>query len=266
MKNVQRTKNHQCYIHRQGYRLTLKAIEPPKESKQSPGITFKASPYRIYGLYAAYAFILPVLFLCIFAGYALAQENILALPIDSSQFSGYYSKDDNRFEFHLRPEYKKMAIEFNSQEASVPIQRLKYGPKKVEPNLHYYEIGRFFINNYLYKLVIYNSDGYGIGDELSLIIQINSYNNKGIMLDALVLENIFSYENIQWSQQFKVSQNLINIDYYHTDSYDLPLGKDPDKIYLVENPVPQVYTKAQYRIDNGRFIRTSKDVIIDFGF
>ena len=240
---------HYEHIHIQGY--SLKPKENHIEEKQSSGTR---QPAVVRPSQARFMACILLIFLpFIFAGCVPAKKNMLTLPIDSSQFTNYYSKDDSRFEFYLRPEYEKLANEFNSQEASVPRQGgIFYGPKK-QPDLRYYEIGRFLIDDYLYKLVVFNR--YEENDDLSLIIQLNSYNSEGIMLDALILENRFRGEDSAIFRQFKMEQNLISIEEYVTFFSDM----NADPIIVMENPVPQVSSKAQYRIGNGRFILISKE-------
>ena len=89
----------------------------------------------------------------------------------------------------------------------------------------------------------------------TLIIQLNSYNSEGIMLDVLILENRFRGEDSAIFRQFKMEQNLISIEEYVTFFSDM----NADPIIVMENPVPQVSSKAQYRIGNGRFILISKE-------
>ena len=112
-----------------GYSLKLE--EKLKEAKHPPstGQPSVLRPFQACLIACMILMFLPI----IFAGYASSRENILSLPIDSSQFTNFYSKDDYTFDFYLQPEYKKMAIRFNSQEASVLRQGLEdYLPKTIE--------------------------------------------------------------------------------------------------------------------------------------
>ena len=253
--------NH-YHIHSQQYSLKSEEMPvEPQEEKQHPEAQKQSSSTWLAQVLRATqaSFIACVLFmflpvLFVFVGCASTQKNILTLPIDSSQFTKYYSKHDSRSEFYLRPEYRKMAIEFNSQEASVPRQGIdEYRPKAIKIGLHYYEIGRFLIGDYLYKLVMYHDST--IGGASSLVLQLNSYNSEGIMLDALIVDDRYGYEGIETFRQFKMEQNLISIDDYITVLFYM----NADPIIVMENPVPQVSSKAQYRIGNGRFILISKE-------
>ena len=241
------------HIYRQDYSLRLEEMPiKTQEAKQSfstwhpPVLRSSHIGFITYILFMLLPFISP--------GYASAQENILTLPIDSSQFANYYSEGYYGDKYYLRPEYEKMAIKFNSQEALVPRQEIYYASTEVGPGVRYYEIGRFFIDDYLYKLVAFGD--YVEADTMGLIIQLNSYNSEGLMLDALILDKRWSYEGSKWFQQFKMKQNLINIDYYDISSYNCE--EISNNLCLVKNPVPTIYTTAQYRINNGKFFLFQK--------
>ena len=252
MKKTRYTKDHLHHLHMRGYSLKPEEmpIEPQEKAKQSPAIGHSSVLRPPLAGFMAY--LLLMFLLVFFVDYASAQKNILKLPIDSSQFFGNYDESGNQFYFlYFRPEYKKLAIIFNNQEASVPRQGLDKKNKRIDSNIRYYEIGRFFIDDYLYKLVIFKGNE---SDSITgaMSIHLNSYNSEGIMLDALALDTRLSSEGFEVFQKFKIKQNLIGIDYYQTDYHDYNTDLP------VENPVPYLFCTAQYRIDSGRFILISK--------
>ena len=83
------------------------------------------------------------------------------------------------------------------------------------------------------------------GGTVTLVIQLNSYNSEGIMMNALVLDNRWSYDGNDMSQDFKIERNLISTGFCDTAIYH------------------NLDCEPRYRIDNGRFIPISKNDIFD---
>lgn len=101
-----------------------------------------------------------------------------------------------------------------------------------------------------YKLIIYNK--LGEADTLLLNVQINSYDAKGNLVDALLLSSFFGYEDIVRFSDFVIQPDYtINIDNYVIYRYEEGEYGIPDK--LIKNSIPQVYLKEKYQIENGRF-------------
>lgn len=85
-----------------------------------------------------------------------------------------------------------------------------------------------------------------------LNVQVNSYDTKGNLVDALLLSSFFGYEDIVRFSDFVIqSDYTINIDNYVIYRYEDNEYGLSDK--LTKNPIPQVYLKEKYQIINGRF-------------
>src|SRR5699024_1282267 len=85
-----------------------------------------------------------------------------------------------------------------------------------------------------------------------LNIQLNSYDSMGNLVDALLLDSRFSYEDITRFAQFTLhSDNTITIDNYIIYLYEENKYGEPDG--LINKPRPEHYSKEQYRIEQGHF-------------
>ncbi len=90
-----------------------------------------------------------------------------------------------------------------------------------------------------------------------LNVQLNSYDRKGILLDALLLSTFFGYEDIIRFSHFKISPDYtIAINNYVIHPYEpSEYGTTPHK----KNPKPEVYIRAKYKIVKGYFDLTFRD-------
>lgn len=172
------------------------------------------------------------------------------LPITSSQLTKYYRQNDHG-EIVLLDKYAKLTRPLNEQEIDFPIQTTSYEFIPFHEGIRYYEVGGFMRNNYLYKLIIYN--WYGISDTPLLNIQLNSYDEQGKLLDAVLLDSQYSYEDVSCFIRFSVNKNLtINLKHYVTYYYD-DVHEYGDEAGLIKDPKPEFYKGEQYKINNGKF-------------
>lgn len=182
----------------------------------------------------------------------------LVLPVDSTQFAqlACYYKDINSdgsiMELKLPDEYKEETKIFNQQEIKVPVKGENFLSPYIGDGVRYYELGYFEYDGNTYKLIIYNK--IGESDTLLLNVQINSYDAKGNLVDALLLSSFFAYEDIVRFSDFVIRQDYtISIDSYviyrwYEDSKDGHLVTIKFK-----DQAPQIYIKEQYQMENGRF-------------
>lgn len=179
----------------------------------------------------------------------------LMLPIDSTrstQLASYYKDikiNSDITELKLPKKYNRESRFFNQQEVKIPVK----GENFLSPYVGggcYYELGYFIYEKYTYKIIIYNK--VGEADTLLLNVQVNSYDTKGNLVDALLLSSFFGYEDIVRFSDFVIqSDYTINIDNYVIYRYEDNEYGLSDK--LTKNPIPQVYLKEKYQIINGRF-------------
>ncbi|EAN9692272.1 hypothetical protein A1D50_18010 [Salmonella enterica] len=192
------------------------------------------------------------------AGCNTQKSKGLVLPVDSTQFAqlACYYKDINSdgsiMELKLPDEYKEKTKIFNQQEIKVPVKGENFLSPYIGDGVRYYELGYFEYDGNTYKLIIYNK--IGESDTLLLNVQINSYDAKGNLVDALLLSSFFAYEDIVRFSDFVIRQDYtISIDSYviyrwYEDSKDGHLVTIKFK-----DQAPQIYIKEQYQMENGRF-------------
>ncbi|HCM1953743.1 TPA: hypothetical protein N3A08_002806 [Salmonella enterica subsp. salamae serovar 9,46:z4,z24:z39:z42] len=155
-------------------------------------------------------------------------------------------------ELTLPDEYKKKTRLFNQQEVMIPVKGENFLSPNIDNGVRYYQLGYFEYDDNTYKLIIYNK--IGESDTLLLNVQINSYDAKGNLVDALLLSSFFAYEDIVRFSDFVIRQDYtITIDNYviyrwYEDSKDGRLVTIKFK-----DQAPQIYIKEQYQMENGRF-------------
>ncbi|TKV09010.1 hypothetical protein FDX19_13555 [Citrobacter sp. wls619] len=205
-------------------------------------------------------FLLRLILLCVViltsSGFDGKISKKLILPIDSTrsaQLACYYKDikiNSDVTELKLPEKYNKETNSFNQQEVKIPVKGENFLSPYVSGNVHYYELGYFAYEKNTYKLIIYNK--VGEADTLLLNVQINSYDAKGDLVDALLLSSFFGYEDIVRFSDFVIQPDYtINIDNYVIYRYEENEYGISDK--LIKNPIPQVYLKEKYQIENGRF-------------
>lgn len=178
-----------------------------------------------------------------------AQEKpFLEWPIMSEQFSHYYAPASSGvYEYYLKPEYQEKAVNFNAQEAGIPIKGHHFSDDHVSTDMRYVELGSFQSGSYLYKLIAYNrSDD---ADIVIFNIQLNSYNGGGQLIDALLLDSRFGFEEVQKFSEFIISNDIVEIDYYVTQVIEIINGGELGN--AIETPIPRLEMKEKYLIDQG---------------
>ncbi|EDN3550655.1 hypothetical protein OMN92_003637 [Salmonella enterica subsp. enterica serovar Kentucky] len=190
----------------------------------------------------------------------------LVLPVDSTQFAQlacYYkdiNSDDNVMELKLPGEYKEKTNLFNQQKVKVPVKGENFLSPYIGDGVRYYELGYFEHDGNTYRLIVYNK--IGESDTSLLNVQINSYDAKGNLVDALLLSSFFAYEDIVRFSDFVIRQDYtISIDSYviyrwYEDSKDGQLVTIKFK-----DQAPQIYIKEQYQMENGRFKLISRNEV-----
>lgn len=181
----------------------------------------------------------------------------IVLPIKSDQFVSYYTSTGSyQFDFNLSEQYQTRTKRFNSQEIAIPVKGEHFSSRYVNDEINYYEIGHFILDGYTYKLIIYHRND-GEADTPILNFQLNSYDAQNNLIDALLLDSRFHYEDIARFSDFEITQGyFINIISYITYFYKENKYGEIDK--EIENPKPQVYKKEQYKIENGYFLEISQ--------
>lgn len=194
----------------------------------------------------------------------LKKNKKLIFPIDSTQSTqlACYYKDINAnndvTELKLSSEYDGKTKLFNQQEIKIPVKGENFLSQYVGDNVRYYELGYFEYGDNIYRLIIYNKTGES--DTLLLNVQVNSYDSKGNLVDALLLGSFFGYEDIVRFSDFVIHPDYtISIDNYVIYRYEE--SKDGLSTIIFKDPMPQIYLKEQYKIENGRFKLISRSEI-----
>jgi len=205
---------------------------------------------------------LPAIGLLIMAGCA-SGPTALARPFSGDQFIKCPPENQGVESCELRPEYERRVRRIKGPEAALAV---KGGPfsnnLKLPANTKYYEIGRFEVNGYVYKLIAFDSLFEGSSPILSF--RLISYDSKGRPLDTLFLEERFAYEDIERFEEFRIDQDEVFIDHYLTRV--ISFDEDGNMAESIENPVPQLYRKVRYKMTNGYFnliSRTDMPGVID---
>lgn len=185
----------------------------------------------------------------------------LTLPVDSirSTLLACYYQDINVngdvTELKLHENYLKLAKPFNQQEIKVPVKGENFLSPYIDGKNRYYEMGYFLYRSNTYKLIIYNK--IGEADTLLLNVQVNSYDEKGNLVDALLVGSFFGYEDIVRFSDFVIHPDYtIDIDIYVIYRYT---ENEDGSVKVIKDPIPQIYLKSKYQIENGRFELISRN-------
>lgn len=177
---------------------------------------------------------------------------VLSLPVDSTRFTKYFIKNEERFEFFLNPEYATPTSNFTGQESSVRLQGEM--SSFVKSGWSYYELGRFHKDGRLYTIIAYNYPGEF--DDPYLNVQLNSHSANGELLDALVLDTRYCFEDVEGFSEYTIDKKgIVSITSYvgyYWDADNLDAG-------TVAKPVHQLFRFSRYRIDNGYFKLLTKE-------
>jgi len=186
-------------------------------------------------------------FLMLLAGFVhYSASPQLSFPITQEQIIRYV----NTYGI-LKSEYQAQTKAFTAQEILIPIQDKNSSFEPPTPNLRYFEVGKFDLDGYTYKLIIYNP--YYYGETSELYTQLNSYDQNGNLIDALLLDLRYSYEEFNAFSNFTINNNTIDIDNYEFQTAEIVSGGDLG--YPIENMVPYIRTKRKYQIERGKFRR-----------
>lgn len=159
----------------------------------------------------------------------------------------YYYSDEAQTNFaFLKPEYVQQSAHFTAQEASVRL--LGKRPDYVAADWRYYEAGRFFQNESVYIIILYNfPDEF---DDPYLNVQLNSYKANGELLDALELDTRYVFEAVEGFSEYIIEGDIVAISEYvgyFWEADNLAAG-------VVSKPVHQLIRAKTYKIEDGHFI------------
>lgn len=188
----------------------------------------------------------------------IAHAKALTLPLDSTKITPlaiYYKNIANEItELSLSETQKSQTTLFNPQEITIPVKGENFLSPWIDKDTRYYELGQFKDKDNIFKLIMYNT--IGESDTPLLNVQLNTYNRKGILLDALLLSTFFGYEDIIRFSHFKISPDYtIAINNYVIHPYKPgEYGMTP----LKKSPLPELYLQTSYKIVKGRFELTRR--------
>ena len=194
-------------------------------------------------------FIFVVHFCCIINA---AESKVPVFPLDVTQLryrQGLDMKtlfDDCSAVAEIPQKYMGRLNNFNQQEVSIPVKGDNFGSPNMEVGVPYYAIGSFGYDHNIFKLIIYNK--IGEADTPLLNVQLNSYDQDGNLVDALLLDSVFCYEDI-----VRFSDFVINADYTVNIDGNVLYRYEDDMVVKKKKRFNQVYLKEKYIIKNGRF-------------
>ncbi len=202
-----------------------------------------------------YFFIKMKCFFCIvlIVGCNAMENEGVVLPLDITQLKYRQQRLDMKTLFDdcssvATPpkKYMRRLNNFNQQEVSIPVKGDNFGSPNMEVGVPYYAIGSFGYDHNTFKLIIYNK--IGEADTPLLNVQLNSYGQDGNLVDALLLDSIFCYEDI-----VRFSDFVINADYTVNIDSNVLYRYEDDMMVKNKKSFNQVYLKEKYIIKNGRF-------------
>lgn len=188
----------------------------------------------------------------------IAQNKALTLPLDSTKITPlaiYYKNITNGItELSLSETQKSQTTHFNQQEITIPVIGENFLSPWIAKDTRYYELGQFKDKDNIFKLIMYNT--IGESDTPLLNVQLNSYDQKGILLDSLLLSTFFGYEDIIRFSHFKINPDYtIAIDIYVIFPYE---PGEYGMILHKKNSKPELYLQENYKIEEGQFKLISK--------
>lgn len=191
-----------------------------------------------------------------FSALALAQapDKVpnLKLPITSSQFKKYY-KQSNGYTI-LSDEYSTLTQPLNKQEIDFPIKNGSNVFDRFTQDIRYYVVGGFVQDNYFYKVIIYNGNPFGDTDRKIANVQINSYDEQGKLIDALLLDSGYDYK-YDSNIKFSVNEDLtINIKRSVIYCFEYPDAESQKNA-----PKRKYYKEDIYQINQGQFKLVSSE-------
>jgi hypothetical protein len=187
--------------------------------------------------------------------YAVGTE--LSLPVQSNQLAAYYTDHSPQGASGvstLLPAYQKPMIHFNTQETTVPIKGESFGANTINTQLAYYEAGYFKTDSFLYKLIIY--ERFAEAGTPVLNIQLNSYDASGVLIDAVLLDSRFRFEEFERFSEFAINPGDIHINHHVTYLYETVNGGEIGQ--PIVRPTAQVYCREHYKFEQGHFRLVSR--------
>lgn len=179
----------------------------------------------------------------------------LELPLSSKAMATYYYLKKPTNFFFLKPEYARHCINFTPQEASVRLHSNR--PEYVETEWCYYEAGRFFKNENAYAIILYNYPGEF--DDPYLNVQLNGYNANGELLDALVLDTRYRFEDVEGFAEYIIEDDIVTINEYVGIFWDADAFDNDLNMVVLSNPVYQLHRVKTYEIEDGYFILLTEE-------
>lgn len=191
---------------------------------------------------------------------ALVKE--VHLPLYSSQFNinKFYQQTD--YGLKIRPEYARQTKKIKHQETQIKFKGPPlFGYDYFQPTTQYLPIGYFTHDHYFYRLITYTT--YGESDTELLNLQLNSYDKHGQLIDTIILDSQYAYEDVSSYTRFRINPDMTikltkYITYYYSDDYGYG-----DERGLIKNPQPEKYIQEKYQIHKGHFNLISSKKYID---
>lgn len=163
-----------------------------------------------------------------------------SLPFNSDSLKRYYfyNKDCSCYKINTKNLNKK---NFLNQNEKVEIKNFE---NYYIIGKNYYPVLSFTKNSYKYIGILY--EGYVENDFNCLFFQLNSYDEKGNLIDALLLDNRFTFEISYWNNFTIRSDGYIDLIKYSHQLYDFS-----EENYNVKKNIES--KKNMYKMNKGKF-------------
>ncbi|TWP27374.1 hypothetical protein ETU09_07985 [Apibacter muscae] len=161
------------------------------------------------------------------------------LPYTSQKLKPFYSVDSLTGGVELTIKDIK-PITFTKEEL---LQNVK-NSEGINKGNAYYPLIYFYIDSIIYKGIIYN--GYSDNDINAFVFQLTSYDNKGKIIDAILLDSRFIFEVYYWNDFTIRSDGYIDLIKYSHQLYDFS-----EENYNVKKNIES--KKNIYKMNKGKF-------------
>lgn len=177
----------------------------------------------------------------------IVQNNNKIVEIDSNNYDKYVESFDGVFFiFSDYLDSSKLDV-FESKIVNLPLKENDFDAwYKIKSNSYFFPLDSFSLGDYFFTLKLYVLSGEN--DSQILNIRIDSYNNKCEPIDALLLNQKFTFE-IEYYRKFKISKDIITITYFKVDWFDYDENGEINWNIEKENPKIDSITVI-YKIDN----------------
>lgn len=177
---------------------------------------------------------------------SIMKTNINSLPFSSDSLKKFYYYDNETSSYKIKTQLLQKNEFTNIDKSIIPKNFENYFTN----NKFYYPVLKFSKNSYQYIGILY--EGYVDSEYNCLFFQLNSYDGKGKFIDALLLDNKFTFEVTYWND-FKIQKDG-NIAITEYSENNLLIDDSGNIIDIIEQPkIDSTILKYKINSQTGKF-------------